>query len=128
MKFVKRLDIILIFALIITAVAIHFFYQESKNELSSQSAHIYHDGILVKTIDLTEQKNYTFSIEQVPEVIFHVFADGSIKFEQSNCPDKVCINMGSIRSVGESAVCLPNNLILKITGDDAKQKADIFIG
>ena len=49
--------------------------------------------------------------------------DGKVSMISADCPDKLCVRSREISAVGESIVCLPNNVILKITGE--AEKADI---
>lgn len=37
----------------------------------------------------------------------------------SNCPDKICIDEGSIEQAGQTIVCLPNMVVISIIGDDS---------
>lgn len=32
----------------------------------------------------------------------------------ADCPDKICVEMGTLRRKGQGAVCLPHKLVLKI--------------
>ena len=34
----------------------------------------------------------------------------------ANCPDKYCVHQNPIHSAGEVIVCLPNKLVVEITG------------
>lgn len=43
---------------------------------------------------------------------------GCVSMIYADCPDKACERSGSIQNPGESIVCLPNGVILKITGGD----------
>lgn len=43
--------------------------------------------------------------------------DGEARMVYANCPDQICVHSRAISSVGESIVCLPNHVILKITGE-----------
>ncbi len=43
-----------------------------------------------------------------------VIEDGSIRMEDANCPDKLCIHQGKIHRSGESIVCLPNRIAITI--------------
>lgn len=36
---------------------------------------------------------------------------------RSECPDKICVNTGTLRRAGESAVCLPAKVVLRLEGD-----------
>ena len=42
---------------------------------------------------------------------------------ESDCPDRVCIKSGYIEKEGESIICLPNRLSLKIVGGEADYDA-----
>ena len=88
-------------------------------------AEIYYKSELVKTVDLTAGVDKSFSIEQNKNVVFHVFKDGNICFQESNCPDKVCIHAGKLHTVGESAACLPNSIVLKIVAKDQRSSDDL---
>lgn len=49
--------------------------------------------------------------------------NGKVSMISADCPDKLCVRSREISAVGESIVCLPNNVILKITGE--AEEADI---
>ena len=40
-----------------------------------------------------------------------------MRFVSSQCPDHTCERTGWISRVGQSAVCLPNRVMIKITGN-----------
>ena len=42
--------------------------------------------------------------------------DGSIAVISADCPDKDCVKRGWLRRPGDSAVCLPNRLVVRISG------------
>lgn len=113
MRLFKKTDLIVIVILLIisgiTFIAYNYFAQDEEAK-----AEIYLESKLVKTIDLSTGVERTFSIPQKEQVVFHLYEDGSIAFEHSDCPDKVCINSGRLHIVGQSAACLPNGIILKI--------------
>jgi hypothetical protein len=52
--------------------------------------------------------------------------DGAIAVISSNCPDKICMHYGYISKNGQTAVCLPNNVIVKIVAD-SKSDVDAVI-
>lgn len=43
-------------------------------------------------------------------------SDGGARFLSSDCPDGLCIGMGRICAPGQTAVCLPAGVLIKITG------------
>lgn len=50
--------------------------------------------------------------------------DGKARMISADCPDKLCVHSREISDTGESIVCLPNHVILKITGDDEEDNID----
>ena len=43
--------------------------------------------------------------------------DGVAYMSYSNCPDHTCENTGKIKYVGQSIICLPNKVTVKIVGN-----------
>ena len=129
MKFYKKNDILIIAFIMVIAIISYFAYKAVYQDKHG-IAEIYYGSQLIMTVDLDEGVDRTFSVPQNKNVIFHLFEDGTIRFEESDCPDKVCINTGRVGMVGESAACLPNNLILKIvpSGKANQDDHDMIIG
>lgn len=125
--FYKKSDILIILIIILIGLATFFIYNYIFAKTPAK-AEIYYNSKLVKTLDLDIGVDKTFSIEQNSNVIFHLFSDGSICFEESNCPDKICINSGRLRIVGQSTACLPNKIVLKIVGKGNEEEFDIYVG
>jgi hypothetical protein len=47
----------------------------------------------------------------------HIIAEnGRIRFDDSNCPDKICVHTGWLDRAGQSAACLPNKTLIVIEG------------
>lgn len=44
--------------------------------------------------------------------------------EDANCADLLCVQQGTITKVGETVVCLPNQVIVEITSEDADIQPD----
>ncbi len=49
-----------------------------------------------------------------------VIKDGSAYIKEADCPDGLCISQGKIKSSGESIICLPHRVIIKILGNSDK--------
>lgn len=129
MKFAKKTDIIIVISLAVIGVVCWLLFTVVFAK-SGTVAEIYYQTELVKTIELTTGKEETFTIEQVPEVVFHLYEDGSIAFIESDCPDKICIQSGRLHLIGQFAACLPNQLYMKIVSHGPAQTdaPDIIIG
>lgn len=44
--------------------------------------------------------------------------NGQVRFEKADCPDQVCVKTGWQTQNGDAAVCLPNQTIVKIEGEN----------
>ena len=68
-----------------------------------------------------------FALPSNENIVFEI-RDGQIAFVESDCPDKVCVHVGFLRRVGQMAVCLPNNTVLAILGEEADSVGiDLFV-
>lgn len=110
----NKRNLIFTAVLLLTAAVIYFFIAGRNASSGQPKAQIYYDSKLVKTIILEEGAEQTFSVSQKEAVLFHQYPDGTICFEESDCPDQVCVRSGRLGAVGQSAACLPNHLVLKI--------------
>lgn len=44
------------------------------------------------------------------------FKDGRVRMVDSHCRDKICIGMAWVDAQGRSIVCLPNRVVIRVTG------------
>ncbi len=115
MKLFKKGDIIVI-ASVLAAVLIFFFIKNGNTEKAV--AEISVDGKIVQTVDLTAVKD---KIEIRPNEDFDILIvaeNGSIRFEHSECEDKLCVNSGKLKNSGDVAVCLPAKTVITVTGSE----------
>ena len=49
-----------------------------------------------------------------------------VLMSKAHCPDKLCVHQGKITKAGESIVCLPNKIMIEISG--TKDKVDAVAG
>ena len=78
-------------------------------------AEIYRDGVLIQTVNLshiTEPLTIPL-IHEEQENILEVF-NGGIRMKSANCPDKLCVHQGEIRTGASPIVCLPQRLVIQI--------------
>ena len=124
MKFFRKTDIMIVLGIVLVSIIIWGTYNFVFAD-SSGKAEIYYESKLVKTVALDTGVDKTFSIPQNEHVVFHLSKDGTISFEHSDCPDKICIKSGNLRMVGRTAACLPNKIILKIVPTKARGTDDL---
>ena len=104
-----KLVLILLSISIVGIIVFKFFSK------SGGSALVYHDGVLIKTIDLSINDRYVVNGDNGDVVI--VVNDGKIKVDSENSPLHLCSRQGYISNTYESIVCLPNKIVINISGD-----------
>jgi hypothetical protein len=43
--------------------------------------------------------------------------DGSVRVVSSDCPERRCVSLGAVSSVGECIVCVPNAVTVTVGGE-----------
>lgn len=77
------------------------------------------DGTEVERFSLSE--NVQYEIEGIDGgTNLLVIKDGFAYVEKADCPDGLCMKQGRISKAGETIVCLPHRVIIKILGNDDK--------
>lgn len=114
----KKGDIVLVSMIIIFVIVWFSTTNIFKNKSEDRIAVIKQNEKVVKTIDLdtikaTERISISGSYNEVILV-----EKGRIRFEEANCPDKVCVKSGWLSKKSDVAVCLPNRTIIKIEGEN----------
>ncbi len=114
---IKWGDCVIIALVLALALAIGVpFYLRPSDHLTCE---ILQNGAVVRTIPLTDAVEETITIEG--ETITNVIeiTPGGVRFAESDCPDQVCVRSGLLTRAGQSAVCLPNRVIVRLTGAEA---------
>jgi len=71
------------------------------------------DGDIIGVYPIDEDTEITFENENGGYNVL-VIADGKADITSASCPDKVCVNHRKIGFEGESIVCLPNRLTVRV--------------
>ena len=76
------------------------------------------DGAVVEEIDLSAvTQGYTFTVEGPGGFSNTIQVEpGRIRVLEAGCPDQVCVHQGYISDGTVPIVCLPNRLVIEITG------------
>ena len=76
------------------------------------------DGALVREIDLTGvEEPFSFTVEGPAGLTNTILVEpGRIRVSEADCPDQICVHQGFISDGTTPIVCLPNKLIIQITG------------
>ncbi len=114
-KLFKKWDAVVIAAVIAFAL---IFIILSKSDSERVTAKISVGGELYTQIDLSAI-NEKIIITPNDEYNVRIIAEkGEIRFENSDCEDKLCVNTGSLKKSGDIAVCIPSKTVIEIIGSD----------
>lgn len=105
-----------VFAAVIAACLIFIFLTGGKS--GENSAEIYQDGKLVKTIaDLDPEKEYSFEIKTENGTNTVTVGGGSIWVSSADCSNQTCVHAGKISLAGQTVICAPHKLVIKVVGE-----------
>ena len=110
------LNILIILLCISVPICLSLFADDEE-----KSAVISADGKVVKELSLSEEA--VFEINGVTVEI----KDGTARVTHSDCPDGLCMDMKKAENVGDSIICVPNKVSVKISGTGEKE-ADVVAG
>lgn len=89
---------------------------------------IIQDGKILYSFDLSSAADRTIDIEYNGRINRVRLENGQIYVEEADCPDKICVKTGPLRSDGLPIVCLPNHLIIKFADKDNDGSTDADVG
>lgn len=78
-------------------------------------------GWAVVTVDGQEAARYPLDTEQtvtIGEDAYNIvrIAGGAVSVIEANCGDHTCVRTGAVSREGETIVCLPHRLVIRIEG------------
>lgn len=112
-------DIILIAVLIVVSCIISVIIYMRNDKTLSMTVEVVIDGEVTATYPLGDSSSY--NNEYLLETgNYLIIENGQVYIKEADCPDRLCVKQGAISRVGQSIVCLPNKVVIKITGDDSK--------
>ena len=124
-----RNDVIFIAALLLIFVAIgvvflliknpEFFDKEKK---AGKSVNVMVDGELYGTYSL--DVNQTIKIETKHGYNILTIEDGFAYVSEASCPDGICSDHQPINLVNEEIICLPNKVVISVSGDGSGEQGD----
>ncbi|MCI6020348.1 MAG: NusG domain II-containing protein [Clostridia bacterium] len=112
-------DIILVAAVLLVAGSIYMYTVLPGRSTASSSVKVVVrvDGEVYGEYPLNSNKVIDLSTERGSNKI--IINDSNVWMEDADCPDKVCVKTGKIKSPGQTVVCLPHRVVIEIKGDNA---------
>jgi Uncharacterized protein conserved in bacteria len=78
---------------------------------------IMQNGKIVQELDLNKVQDPQYiKLEQGNITV--LAETGRIRILESDCPDKICVNMGWLTQLGDQAICMPNQTLVMIEEED----------
>ena len=80
---------------------------------------VFHDGELLFSFALEEAETRAEQVKVAGGVATIEMKDGAVRLAPTDsyyCPERICIRTGWIKQPGESIICVPNKLVVRIEG------------
>lgn len=121
----KKKDIIIIAAALLIAGALYLVAQISTgNEMSAVVVTVDGEEVLRKPLLV----NDSYEIRQDDgSVNIITVENGAVYMSEANCRDGLCIRQGRMKNAAKTIVCLPHNLIVRLTGESAGGGDDLDV-
>ena len=107
-----RRDFFLIAAVILAAAVAVFFFQMRNKTSGTLYAVVEQDSKELMRLSLTEPGEYRISYGDNYNVI--EITEGGVRMKEADCPDQICVSRGLIQKSGQSIVCLPHRLVIRL--------------
>lgn len=121
--FIRKADIVLLIIIVVLGLASSAYVVLSQT--SGDTVIIEKDGELYGKYSLAEDRTITIpkdyesensSDESNSKYNIVTIKDGSVTMTSASCHSQVCVKHHAIKSTGESIICLPNKVLVKIEG------------
>jgi len=117
---IKAGDIVLVLLVVSAAIASMVLVSRASAGERGSLAIIEVNGKEVRRLELSDKQGYrTLTVQGTLGDSTVAVENGKVWMAKSACRDRLCVGMGRIDSTGQSIVCLPNRVVIRIT-DGAK--------
>lgn len=103
--------------LAVAAAALLLFFQISPSEGNFLTATVVLDGEVIAEYDLSALTDpVSLRLDDIPYPLTIQAEPGRIRIVESNCPSQDCVHIGWVDRVGAQIICLPNRLVISLSG------------
>lgn len=110
----KTADLILVGGLLVVAAVL--FFTLSRWSADGHTVEVQVDGVPVTTLPLDTDTTFVIDGADGGHNTL-VIADGRASVTEATCPDGVCVRHRAIDRAGQSIICLPNKVVVKVVGE-----------
>lgn len=109
-------------ALAVAAAALLLFFQLRPKSGNFLSATVVLDSEIIAQYDLSAlTQSELLEVDNCPYPLRIRVEPGRIRVEESGCPGADCVHTGWADRAGEQIICLPNRLVISLSGSGDKE-------
>ena len=112
-KVIRKADIVLFCALLLTAGLMAAFFAMRLRQPGGQVV-ITLDGRQYGTYSLADDREIEIRGDDFTNVV--QIEDGTVRMLSSDCRNQICVSHAPISRTGETIICLPHKLVIRIEG------------
>ena len=121
---IRKADVVLFFILLATGLLISWTSLTAGTE--GEKVLVTVSGQTYGIYDLREDRSVEIARDGHTNNI--IIEDGHVSMAYSDCANQVCVDTGAIHLSGDSIVCLPNKVMIEITGGGKDGDVDVISG
>ena len=111
----RRLDIIILIVLIVIAIG-SWIAVTVLFDVNGDYVEVIVDNHVQKVISLNDDGEYQVDDGEYSNII--TIKNREVYMKCSDCPDQICVKQGKIKKQGESIICLPHKLVIRIASEE----------
>lgn len=116
MKRISKNDIIFIVVLVVLVCGVAALFYLRPQSRGAQVV-VMVDGVEYGSYPLDEDTEVPIVLDGTTKNLL-VIKDGEADMVEADCPDKLCVHQKAISKNHETIVCLPNKVVVEITGSE----------
>lgn len=116
-KAIRKADWILFAALLATALVMLLLIFAGRKQ--GENVIISVDSETYGTYPLNENREIRIDRNGHENIV--AIENGTVYMKSADCKNQNCVEQGTIRQTGESIVCLPNRVVVRIEGGDSNE-------
>lgn len=114
---IKKNDILLVGVLLLAAFSWWGISWWRGQGAAASHVNIWQNTVLTGNYPLDAEEPLALPLGSSLGTNHVVIENGSVRMTAASCPDQVCVQSGPISQPGQTIVCLPNRIVIEITGE-----------
>ena len=124
----KKADLVIVAGILILAAVLHLLFSAGyRNDGADLTVEVFAGGALYRTEPLSgEARDIVVKGSDGVNVVR--LEEGAVFMLEADCPGLLCVSQGPISHSGQSIACLPNRVLVVLTGDRERGDVDVVVG